>query len=92
YCTWNIAASRTGQSDFDRELGKNSQFNDLYGSEIRSMEKNFTIAIYGTVIIASIIFQGINAIYYFTRKRIMDEYLSKTPPWAIEVIRRTIRT
>ena len=32
-------------------------------------------------------FQGGLALYYFTRKRVIDAYLSRTPEWVVEVQR-----
>ena len=40
---------------------------------------------YGLVIFVSLLSQGGLAIYYFTRKRPLDTYLTQTPPWVRQV-------
>jgi hypothetical protein len=51
--------------------------------------KMLSVIIYGSVIVATVIFQGLNALYYFSRAKILQAYLNETPPWIIEVQRRS---
>ena len=48
-------------------------FDDLY--------RQIVLALYGSVIVLSVIFQGGNAIYYFTRRSTIEAYVSETPAW-----------
>jgi len=47
-----------------------------------------SIAIYGGLIVGTMIFQGINSLYYFTRRRHVEAYLRGTPEWIVELRRR----
>ena len=39
------------------------------------------LALYGSVIALSVIFQGGNALYYFTRRKHVEAYVAETPAW-----------
>jgi hypothetical protein len=45
--------------------------------------------VYGTVIVLSIIFQGLTACYYFTRRKYVEAYVRETPQWVLDVQRMT---
>lgn len=65
-------------ADLDSVLGAPGTFETLY--------KKVTIAIYGSAIGLSLLFQGGNALYYFTRRRHIEDFVAETPKWAREVI------
>ena len=46
-----------------------------------------TVAVYGGVIVGSLIVQGLTALYYFTRAGLIRKFLLQTPPWAIDILR-----
>ena len=53
------------------------------------LQWQLTLAIYGAVIVGAIVFQGLNAVYYFTRAKHLSAYLDETPDWVVDVQRRT---
>ncbi len=56
---------------------------------IEQLQTIVTLAVYGSVILFSIIFQGGTAWYYFTRSRHIRAYISETPQWIIDLQRTT---
>ena len=42
---------------------------------------------YGGVIALSALFQGGTALYYFSRRRLVEEYIAETPEWVRDVQR-----
>jgi hypothetical protein len=48
-----------------------------------------TIRTYGTLILISILVQGLNARYYFARTALLKGYLEHTPAWIIDLQRAT---
>ncbi len=50
---------------------------------------NLTLAVYGTVIVLTSLFQGLNARYYFVRVERVEDYLRETPGWIVEIQRST---
>ena len=70
--------------DLERVLGSMGQFDYLY--------KAIIVSIYGTVILLSVVFQGLNAIYYFTRRKQVASYLAETPDWVVDVQRTMAAT
>jgi hypothetical protein len=53
---------------------------------------SITVYVYVAVIVLTVIFQGLNARYYFAQKRMLAEYLSETPDWIVDLQRRIGRT
>ncbi len=43
---------------------------------------------YMVVIVGSLLMQGLTALYYFSRRRVVMAYLNATPAWVVEVQRR----
>jgi hypothetical protein len=39
------------------------------------------------LIALTIIFQGLNAVYYFTRAKLLRRYVAETPAWVVELQR-----
>ncbi len=66
YCLWSIYVGLTGTSPELDALIK--QLGPLPGSS-DDLKRTLTLAVYGGVIIGTIIFQGLNGLYYFTRTK-----------------------
>jgi len=47
------------------------------------------LLIYGGLILGTLLFQGLNAWYYFTRGKHVQTYLDATPSWIID-LQRTV--
>ena len=48
-----------------------------------------TVLVYGLVTFFSAIFQGLNSWYYFSRAKLLREYVRDTPDWVIQMQRLT---
>jgi hypothetical protein len=55
--------------------------------EIEQMVRLVIVAIYAAVIVASLLVQGLTAVYYFTRSKHIHRFKRDTPDWVIEVLR-----
>jgi hypothetical protein len=49
----------------------------------QSLELTITLAVYGGLIAATIVAQGLTGVYYATRQKHMADYLAQTAPWII---------
>lgn len=91
YCVWmmltgldgfteelnaQLAAVQQSQPDLENPLGS--------AAGLDAMVNYIVVGFYGTVIALSVVFQGLNAIYYFTRRRLIVDYVQTTPEWARE--------
>jgi hypothetical protein len=54
---------------------------------IGNLSKMIAAMMYGALIVCTVMFQGLNSLYYFTRARILKEYLAQTPPWVVDLQR-----
>ncbi len=66
YCGWAMYDSLTSPSPLMAELTANPDLATVLGPDFY---QQFVVGFYGVVIIISVIFQGANAIYYFTRRK-----------------------
>jgi hypothetical protein len=87
YCLWMLSASSseavdamTTQMDSVTKQEMLNMVGDLEG-----LYKTATLAMYGGAIALSVLFQGGNALYYFTRRRHVKDFIAETPQWVRDV-------
>lgn len=83
YCVWSMY--RAGRSD--QEM---TEIAELLGEGTGELIRSLTLALYGAVIVATGVFQGLNARYYYVRVARLRDYLRRTPQWVLEVQRSAI--
>ena len=82
YCLWSIYGTYTHPNvELQQQL-------DLIGVT-QDTVRSLTALVYVAVIAATLIFQGLNARYYFVRVRKMQAYLRRIPDWIVE-LQRTV--
>jgi hypothetical protein len=83
YCLWAIQSNLKEAKSLTAQLGAYSDLETVLGtpSEIETLARQIVYLLYGSVIAASILFQGLNALYYFSRRKHIDAYLADTPGW-----------
>ena len=74
YCCWMIFGGAT-------DIQSNPELSQLLGAAGLELYRSMVVAFYVTVIALSVVFQGGNAIYYFTRRKHIVAYLQQTPQW-----------
>jgi len=87
YCLWSLLGT-AGQADAVRaELKSYSDLDAALGTTggFEGMVKTISYAFYGGVIALSVLFQGGNALYYFTRRRHVEDFIAETPQWVRDV-------
>jgi hypothetical protein len=84
YCLWmmfsgpgSLSAELQRQPELAAAVGSPEIFDELF--------RYVVIGFYGTVILLSVMFQGLNAFYYFTRHKHIARYLQETPVWVREI-------
>lgn len=86
YSLWSIYSTLAGPSQLDAALAAAGQAEALLGS-IERLQTVVTLAVYGGVIVGSIVFQGGMSWYYFTRARHIRAYVAETPGWIVDLER-----
>lgn len=91
YCCWMLFTGLTSESPIAAEMASNPDLARVLGSseQFDFFYKAIVVAVYGTVILLSGIFQGLNALYYFTRRKHVESYLAETPDWVVDIQRTT---
>jgi hypothetical protein len=91
YCLWAIYSNLWGSGSIESQWRANPQLGAAFGSlgGMSELVKPIILAFYGTVIALTAIFQGGNALYYFTRRKYLETYVRETPAWVIDLQRAT---
>ncbi|HRX80788.1 MAG: hypothetical protein H6821_05085 [Planctomycetaceae bacterium] len=91
YCLWMIFTGLTGEGPFAAEVAAKPELAQVLDSVegFDYIYKMIVLALYGTVIVLSVIFQGWNAYYYFGRRQHVEDYVRETPAWVLDVQRAT---
>ena len=82
YCLWSMY--QTLSSPITEIAGL-----EAIAGSVGDLVTNLTLAVYGGVIVMTVLFQGLNARYYFARIKLMEAYLEKTPEWVVDIQRST---
>ena len=91
YSLWNIYLAETGPGPYVEQVKATPELGSMLGS-IDDLYRKVTLAVYGSLIVASLIFQGLNALYYFTRQKHLQNFLNQTPAWVVDIMRRSVLT
>lgn len=86
YAIWSMYAALTSTNEIQAALAQAGQASNILGP-IDSIYRNITLAMYGGLILASLVFQGGTAWYYFTRIPHIRAYVRETPAWALDYLR-----
>ncbi|HEX5471148.1 MAG TPA: hypothetical protein VFW73_04645 [Lacipirellulaceae bacterium] len=87
YCLWSLNSNLGGAGAVSTELKGYADLDSVLGSSggLEGLYNSVTYALYGSVIGLSVLFQGGNAFYYFTRRRHIEDFVAETPEWVREV-------
>lgn len=88
YCLWSLYSSLGDTGTLSNELKQYHELDQALGAAgggFENLVKSFTYGLYGGVIVLSLIFQGGNALYYFSRRRHVEDFIAETPDWVREV-------
>ncbi len=86
YCVWSLSGA-VGAPDSEMtallERFDLSPLTELLGQSVGELVRTLSLFVYGTVIFATAISQGLNARYYFVRVARMRDYLRDEPQWVV---------
>jgi hypothetical protein len=82
YSLWSMYLAVAGPSPLEAYAELESSLGPL-----GDLVTTITLAVYGCVIFFSLIFQGLNAAYYFRCEKHLAAYLDQTPAWIVDLQR-----
>ncbi len=91
YCAWALYSNLWGGGSIEAQLKANPQLGPAVGSVqgFDDLYRSIVIVLYGSVIVLSAIFQGGNALYYFSRRKYVEAYVRETPQWVVDLRQAT---
>jgi hypothetical protein len=84
YALYSLWDAGRGSSEVVDAIAKDPGLSQALG-DMRPMLWELSIAIYGSLIAATVITQGLTGLYYKTREKYLAAYLHDTPPWVLEL-------
>ena len=89
YAAWMLGKALWGANPYEGAIAGEAMLAGPLGS-IGQLYKIISLAIYGGLIVGTLIFQGLNSLYYFTRRKHVEAYLRQTPEWVVQLQQRGI--
>jgi hypothetical protein len=89
YAAWMLGWALWGPPPYADAMADEPLLAGPLGS-INELYTTISLAIYGGLIAGTLIFQGFNARYYFTRRKHVEAYLRETPEWVVQLQQRGI--
>ncbi len=86
YAAWMMGVALLGPNPYAEIIRQEPLAADMLGG-IGDLYTKMSIAVYGGLILGTLLFQGLNALYYFTRAGLLRSYLAETPAWVVELQR-----
>jgi hypothetical protein len=93
YCLWMLHANLNDSGAVSDELKGYVDLDSALGSSaggFAGLYKQIVLIFYGGVIGLSALFQGGTAVYYFSRRRHVEDFVAETPAWVRDVQRDTL--
>jgi hypothetical protein len=89
YCLWTLHTSLSETGEVAAQLRSYAELDAVLGSAggFESLYRQIVLYLYSGVIALSALFQGGTALYYFSRRRHIEEYVAETPAWVREIER-----
>ena len=87
YAAWMLGHALWGSNPYAQAMAGGPALAGTLGSMDR-LYKTISLATYGGLIVGTLIFQGLNSLYYFTRRTHVETYLRETPQWVTDLDRR----
>jgi len=95
YCAWQLISHFSGASGLSQELasaGLNEHdASAALGMDLPKLERVLYGGVYGLVIVGTLLFQGLTAWYYLSRRKLLQAYLAETPAWVVDLQNAQIR-
>ncbi len=87
YCLWQIWDTMHAPASTPELLTGDPGMDEIIGSTA-SLAHSIMLGVYGLVIVLTGIFQGLMALYYLSRGKLLAEHRRLTPPWIADIQRR----
>ena len=86
YALWSIHAELTGEGAYASLKASDAQLAAMLGP-VEELTRMVVLAVYGAVIAVAILAQGGLAVFYFSRVKHIQAYLTQTPEWILQMQR-----
>lgn len=86
YCALKLYQALAGEGVYATAIAEHPEIAHML-EPMEGLIESMTIATYLIVLIVGVGVQGVTAWYYFTRHRVLDDYVNQTPDWVLDLQR-----
>jgi hypothetical protein len=90
YGAWKLIAFKTSANPYEKEIAATPELGHMLGPIVQ-MYGTISNWLYGSLIAIAVLYQGGNALYYFSREKHLQAYLRETPAWVIKLRQATAK-
>ncbi len=88
YAFWKLATCKTAANPYEKEIAQTPELGPML-EPILKIYADIMFWFYLLLIFVGILYQGGNALYYFSRQKHLQAYRDETPDWVIQLKRTT---
>jgi len=85
YAVYELYVGLAGNPAVGKALASSGALPDDLDVDMPSLVRLIYWTLYGGVIVGTILFQGLTARYYFSRRKFLNAYLHDTPAWIVQL-------
>lgn len=89
YCVYQIVNTLYGPDPYAQQIAQTPELAQML-DPMRELITTATLAAYGGLLVIGVGLQALMAWYYFSRQRVLQQYLRETPGWVIELERQNL--
>ena len=87
YALISLWGAGSGSSELSDAIAGDAGLQQMMG-DVKPMLWELSLALYGSIIAATVVTQGLTGLYYKSRQKYVTAYLRDTPPWVLELQRK----
>jgi hypothetical protein len=91
YGGWKLYGVLTGRSELLQQTPTGDPQTDAMMRDVMQdmggLVRTAMVAVYSGVIAVGVLVPGLTAVYYWSRRRVLADFLRTTPPWVVELMR-----
>lgn len=87
YGAWKLYGALNGQVVIPQQASTGDAEMDAM---VAGMARTASVAVYGGVIAVGLLVPGLTAMYYWSRRSLVENFVRSTPPWVVEAMRTRV--
>ena len=88
YAAWKLLTLKAGANPYEEKIAAMPELGPMLEPFVK-LYADISRWMYASMILIGVVYQGGNALYYFSRRKHLREFLEQTPEWVVKLQRTT---